>query len=91
MGCPGSSFVRRASSSQTHDGAVKASCIIASEIAAASKLFSEGEFVKTCMLKAAELACPEKRQAFANISLSRNTVAERIGELARDLNSQLKR
>ncbi|KAI3367307.1 hypothetical protein L3Q82_008354 [Scortum barcoo] len=51
---------------------------------------TEGEFVKTCMLKAAAPVCPEKRQAFANISLSRNTVAERIGELARDLNSQLK-
>ena len=75
---------------ETHDGAVKASYIIASDIAAASKPFSEGEFVKTCMLKAAELVCPEKRQAFANISLSRNTVAERIGELAGDLNSQLK-
>lgn len=74
----------------THDGAVKASYIIASEIAAASKTFSEGEFVKTCMLKAAELVCPEKRQAFANISLSRNTVAERIEDLAGDLNNQLK-
>lgn len=77
-------------SRETHDAAVKASYIIASEIAAASKTFSEGEFVKTCMLKAAELVCPEKRQALANISLSRNTVAERIGELAGDLSSQLK-
>lgn len=75
---------------ETHDGAVKASYIIASESAAASKTFSQGEFVKTCMLKAAELVCPEKRQALANISLSRNTVAEIIEELAQDLNRQLK-
>ncbi len=35
--------------------------------------------------------CPEKKkQAFASISLSRNTVAERIEDLARDLNHQLK-
>ncbi len=31
-----------------------------------------------------------KKQAFASISLSRNTVAERIEDLARDLNHQLK-
>ena len=49
------------------DAAVKASYLIANEIAVASKPFSEGEFVKTCMLKAAEIVCPEKRQAFANI------------------------
>ncbi|XP_072124401.1 E3 SUMO-protein ligase NSE2 isoform X1 [Mobula birostris] len=72
-------------SRETHDGAVKAN-----KIAAALKPYSEGEFIKACMLTAAELVCPEKRQAFGNISLSRNTVAERIGDLAGDLNSQLK-
>ncbi|KAI7800955.1 putative general transcription factor II-I repeat domain-containing protein 2-like [Triplophysa rosa] len=72
------------------DEAVKASYLIANEIAAASKPFSEGEFVKKCMVKAAELVCPEKKQAFASISLSRNTVAERIEDLAGDLNRQLK-
>ena len=69
---------------------MKASYIIDSEIATASKPFLEGGFVKTCMLKAAEQVCPEKRQAWANISLLKNTVLERIGELAGDLNSQLK-
>lgn len=43
------------------------------------------------MMKAAELVCPEKRQAFANISLTRNTIAERISDLSADLDSQLKR
>lgn len=73
-----------------NDAAVKASYVIATEIALASKPYSEGEFVKNCMLKAAELVCPEKRQAFANISLSRNTIAERIDELSENLNVQLK-
>ncbi|KAL0202287.1 hypothetical protein M9458_000305 [Cirrhinus mrigala] len=81
-----SMFTKRAGT----DEAVKASYLIANEIAAASKPFSEGEFVKKCMVKAAELVCPEKKQAFASISLSRNTVAERIEDLARDLNRQLK-
>ncbi|KAF7655803.1 hypothetical protein LDENG_00050530 [Lucifuga dentata] len=53
-------------------------------------MFLEEEFVKTCMLKAAELVGPERQQALASISLSRNTVAEKVGELAGDLNSQLK-
>lgn len=56
----------------------------------ASKPFSDGEFVKTCMLKAAEVVCPEKRPAFANISLTRNTVADRVTELSSDLSSQMK-
>ncbi|XP_073714947.1 general transcription factor II-I repeat domain-containing protein 2-like [Misgurnus anguillicaudatus] len=60
------------------DAAVKASYLIANEIAVASKPFSEGEFVKKCMMKAAEIVCPEKRQAFANINLTRNTVVGRI-------------
>lgn len=43
------------------------------------------------MLKAAETVCPDQRQAFANISLTRNTVADRISELSADLDNQLKR
>ena len=64
--------------------------LIANDIALASKPFCEGEFVKTCILKAAEIVCPEKRQVFANISLTRNTVAERISDLSANLDSQLK-
>eukprot|EP00066_Takifugu_rubripes_P014554 XP_011603820.1 PREDICTED: general transcription factor II-I repeat domain-containing protein 2-like [Takifugu rubripes] len=62
----------------------------AQEIAVASKPFSEGEFITTCMVRAAEIVCPEKRQAFANISLTRNTIADRISDLSMDLDSQLK-
>ncbi|XP_042243372.1 general transcription factor II-I repeat domain-containing protein 2-like [Homarus americanus] len=75
---------------QVSDAAVKASYRIAHEIALSSKPFSEGNFIKKCMLMASEDICPEKRQAFANISFSRNTVAERIGELSENINSQLK-
>lgn len=69
---------------------MKASYIIAWEIAKASKPFSEGAFVKTCMLKAAELVCPDKQQDLANISLSRPTGTERVEELSGDLKGQLK-
>ena len=60
-------------SREVSEAAVKASYLIASEIALAPKPYSDGDFVKRCMMKAAELVCPEKRQAFANISLTRNT------------------
>lgn len=82
-----STFTR---SREVSEAAVKASYLIASEIALASKPYSDGDFVKRCMMKAAELVCPEKRQAFANISLTRNIMAERISELSEDLDSQLK-
>ncbi|XP_070408444.1 general transcription factor II-I repeat domain-containing protein 2 [Nothobranchius furzeri] len=72
------------------DAAVKASYLIANEIAVASKPFSEGEFVKTCMMKAAEIVCPEKRQAFANISLTRNTIADRISDISADLDCHVR-
>ncbi|XP_047440827.1 general transcription factor II-I repeat domain-containing protein 2A-like [Mugil cephalus] len=43
------------------------------------------------MLKAVEIVCPENLQAFANISLTRNTVADKIYDLSADLDSQLER
>ena len=42
------------------------------------------------MLKAAEVVFPEKRQAFANISLRKNAIVERISDFSANLNSQLK-
>lgn len=42
-------------------------------------------------MKAAEIVCPEKRQAFANISLTGNIIVDRISNVSMDLNSQLKR
>ncbi|GAA6090000.1 general transcription factor II-I repeat domain-containing protein 2A-like [Tachysurus ichikawai] len=77
-------------SREASDSAVKDSYLIACEIALASKPYCQGEFIKNCMLKAAEIVCPEKRQAFANISLTRNNVADRFSELSADLDSQLK-
>ena len=41
------------------------------------------------MLKAAEVVCPEKQSAFANISLSRNTIADRVEDLSQDLGRQM--
>ena len=46
------------------EAAVKASFIVAAEVAKSARPFTEGEFVKNCMIKVCDAVCPEKRQAF---------------------------
>lgn len=41
------------------------------------------------MMKVCDLVCPEKKQAFSNVSLSRNTEADRTCDLATNLYDQL--
>ncbi|KAJ8375466.1 hypothetical protein SKAU_G00060460 [Synaphobranchus kaupii] len=41
------------------------------------------------MLKVCDAVCPDKRQLFLNVSLSRNTVAERVDQLSTNLKQQL--
>ncbi|KAK0154547.1 General transcription factor II-I repeat domain-containing protein 2 [Merluccius polli] len=72
------------------DKAVKASYTLSEMIARAGKPFTEGEFIKECMLQAASIVCPEKRAQFASISLSPNTVAERVTELSGNIYGQLR-
>ena len=69
---------------------MKASFIIAEKIARACKPFTEGEFIKNCIAKVRNVVCPKKKQVFAAIGLSRNTVASQVDELAFDLQIQLK-
>ena len=63
---------------------------VACSIAKHSKPFSDGEFFKKCMLDVADQVCPEHRQKFEEVSLSRRTVACRIKAIGEDLASQLK-
>uniref|UniRef100_A0A3P8RHG8 Uncharacterized protein n=1 Tax=Astatotilapia calliptera TaxID=8154 RepID=A0A3P8RHG8_ASTCA len=49
------------------EAAVKASFVVAAEIAKSARPFSEGEFVKSCMMKVCDIVCPEKKQAFSNV------------------------
>ncbi|XP_068235711.1 general transcription factor II-I repeat domain-containing protein 2-like [Palaemon carinicauda] len=72
---------------QVSDACVKASYIISNEIAVSSRPFTEGDFVKKCMLLTADVIYPDKRQALANISLSRNTKAEGVNETAEDIDN----
>ncbi|KAJ4923441.1 hypothetical protein JOQ06_021440 [Pogonophryne albipinna] len=54
-----------------------------------SKPFSDGEFIKECLLDSAALICPEKKEAFEKVPLSRRTVTRRIEDIAGNLELQL--
>ena len=58
-------------------------------IAQHNKPFSDGEFVKECMLDAVDITCPEVRTKIEAISLSRRTIVHRIGGIAQNLSEQL--
>ena len=55
------------------------------KIARASKPFSDSEFIKECIVSAVKVICPEKKQAFMNISLNGNTIAQIIEEMANNV------
>ncbi|KAK6490688.1 general mRNAion factor II-I repeat domain-containing protein 2-like, partial [Huso huso] len=75
--------------SKASEAATRDSYVVAHEIAKRSKPFSEGEFIKHCMVKVAEIVCPEKKAAFQDISLSKMTVTRRIEDIGSDLKRQL--
>uniref|UniRef100_A0A8C8WP60 SPIN-DOC-like zinc-finger domain-containing protein n=1 Tax=Panthera leo TaxID=9689 RepID=A0A8C8WP60_PANLE len=88
----GLNFLQHLSSNtnKLSDAAVKCSYVISEKIARASKPFTDGEFIKDCLLSAAEILCPEQKPAFANISLTGNTVAQRVKDLAENLQDKLR-
>ncbi|CAK1588278.1 unnamed protein product [Parnassius mnemosyne] len=67
------------------DDVEKASFILSSKLAKALKPFAEGEFIKECMLEVFCILCPEKKNEFEKISLSRRTVVRRIEIIANDI------
>ena len=69
---------------------VTASYELSRMIATNRKTYTEVDFVRQCLVKTAEIVRPEKVHLFKDISLTRNTVAERIDEMSSDLLQQLK-
>ncbi|KAF7237537.1 Chromodomain-helicase-DNA-binding protein 1-like [Varanus komodoensis] len=74
---------------ESNENATKASYEVATLIAKHCKPFTEGEFIKDCMVKMVEKICPEKKQEFANVCLARNTVVRRIEDVSSDNKRQL--
>ncbi|XP_059845272.1 general transcription factor II-I repeat domain-containing protein 2-like [Hypanus sabinus] len=59
------------------------------KLAKASKPLSEGEFLKECMVETAGVLCPESKDKFEKISLSRRTVTRRVELIDEDITSDL--
>ena len=77
-------------SNQESQVSTHASYVVAYEIAKRGKPFVEEEFVKGCMLKVAEIVCPDKQPAFQNVNLSRMTITRRVEKIGSDINDQFK-
>jgi hypothetical protein len=82
------SFFRKINADNKADTKVRFQ--IAREIAAAGKSFTEGEFMKKCLLIAASELCPDKKSVFENISLSRMTVQPSVTDISNNLSNQLR-
>ena len=53
------------------------------------KLFTDGNFIKECMMEAANDLCPEKADLFGSISLSASSVVRRTEELGENIVLQI--
>ncbi|XP_076744961.1 general transcription factor II-I repeat domain-containing protein 2-like [Maylandia zebra] len=81
------SFFHRQTAIQ--ESSTKASFMLSFKIAKASKPLSEGEFLKECMVETAGILCPETKDKFEKISLSRRTVTRRVELIDEDITSIL--
>ncbi|GBO20741.1 hypothetical protein AVEN_208390-1 [Araneus ventricosus] len=71
------------------EAATHASYIVAYNIAKNNKALSDGGFIKQCMLQVCVVLCPDKKNDFQTVSLSRKTVTSRIEATDKNLTSQL--
>jgi hypothetical protein len=71
-----------------NEKSLKASFRLSQMIVNKSKPFSDGEFIKECILEACDVICPEKRHLFENISLSNDTVVRRTEKMSENLKQQ---
>ena len=74
---------------QSNEDSAKTSFVISEMIAKSSRPFTEGLFIKECLVKASDILCPGKKKLFEGISLSPNTVASRVTDLAANVEKQL--
>ena len=80
-------FTKRNTEAQNN---VRASFEVSSLIASRLKPFTDGEFVKGCLLAVVDVVCPEKKSLFEAVSLSARTVTRRIEDLAADVKATLR-
>ena len=64
--------------------------MIAQDIVKNMKSFSDGDFIKDCIIHAAQCVSTKTVINFKKISLSRNTITKRVEDLSRYVESVLK-
>ncbi|UYV72726.1 EPM2AIP1 [Cordylochernes scorpioides] len=71
------------------EASTRASFRVALEIAKRGKPFTDGEMIKECIIAVVEEMCPEKVNLLKTVSMSANTVARRVENIAENISSQL--
>jgi hypothetical protein len=71
------------------EAATRASFRVAQVLAKADKPFTDGHFIKSCIIQVAEEIYPEKVELRKTISLSANTISRRIEVIGSDIISKL--
>lgn len=72
-----------------HIAATASSFFVAYNIARDGKPYSDGEFVKKCMVGVCDFLCPEETNKFESVSISRPTVTRRIEQIEVNISEQL--
>ena len=81
-------FVRKSTECAAN---TRASYQVSLMIARHLKPFSDGEFVKSCLLATVNAICPEKKKdLISKVSLSHQTVARHIEEMGADVRASLR-
>ncbi|UYV78542.1 hypothetical protein LAZ67_16001943 [Cordylochernes scorpioides] len=70
------------------EAATRASFRVALEIAKRGTPFTDGEMIKECIIAVVEEMCPEKVNLLKTVSMSANTVARRVENIAENISSQ---
>ena len=68
----------------------RASLAVSSIIAKKMKPFTDGEFVKECLMAVVDEVCSDKRALFSNVSLSARTVTRKVETISSDVKCQLR-
>ena len=73
-----------------NESVTRTSYKIVHKMADRGKPFTDGNFVKACMMEAANDLCPEKADLFGSISLSTSSVVRRTEELGENIELQIR-
>ncbi|KAG0715324.1 General transcription factor II-I repeat domain-containing protein 2 [Chionoecetes opilio] len=72
------------------DKVTRASYEVSRILARRMKPFTDGDFIKECIMVVIDSLCPEKSSAFESVSLSPRTVCRRIEEMSDSVSDSLK-